>query len=287
MVVSLLPETSIEMRLMARTVAAFRAHGRMDMAFGGPVLPKASGMQVTKVLGARTTAVDNLLVRPGDGIGGKAMSLRRPVSVTSYLAAQGITHVYDHAVIPEALETVAVLPIMVDDTPRMLVYLCSRIQVPLGDRWFDSFTPLIQRVERDVLVDEEVRRRMARLQATSAAEATSPAVNTGELRAIAQELDDLGALIEDEQLKSKIDSVRTRFTAALAPTRKAPPVDLSPREIEVLRQVARGLSNNDISDALGLLPNTVKTYVKTAMRKLNATNRVHATVLAREAGLIP
>lgn len=103
---------------------------------------------------------------------------------------------------------------------------------------------------------------------------------------IARELDDLGALTDGVDLRAKLHSVRSRMDEALAPRRTTVAVDLSPREVEVLQQIARGPSNNDISEALGLLPNTVKTDVKTAMRKLDASNRGHATVLARNAGLV-
>jgi len=54
----------------------------------------------------------------------------------------------------------------------------------------------------------------------------------------------------------------------------------------VLQEVARGLSNGDIAETLGLLPNTVRSYFKTAMRKLHADNRVQAILIARQQGLI-
>jgi len=57
-------------------------------------------------------------------------------------------------------------------------------------------------------------------------------------------------------------------------------------EVEVLIQVSLGRSNREAAEELGLLPNTVKSYLKTAMRKLEAKNRVQAITAAREAGLI-
>ncbi len=63
-------------------------------------------------------------------------------------------------------------------------------------------------------------------------------------------------------------------------------VTLTVRETEVLRLAEAGLGNVAIADELGLLPNTVKAYMKWAMGKLDARNRVQATLLARRAGLL-
>jgi two-component system nitrate/nitrite response regulator NarL len=61
---------------------------------------------------------------------------------------------------------------------------------------------------------------------------------------------------------------------------------LTRREHEVVRLVATGLSNPEIADELGLTRNTVKTYLQTAMQKLDARNRVDAIGKAREARLL-
>jgi len=265
---------------LARTLAAFKAQGRMDMAFGGKVAKQATSFAITELCGARTASLANLVVRSGAGLGGKSLQLGRPVSVTSYHAAQGITHVYDHAVGQESLETVVALPVVVDSAPRMVVYLGSRTQVGLGDRWFDSFTPLIRRLERDIAVDDEVRRRLG-LLCPAPEEA---ALSRAELQDISRELADLAGQIEDEGLRAKLEAVRSRFVPARHSARTD--VQLAPREIDVLAQVALGRSNQEAADNLGLLPNTVKSYLKTAMRKLHAGNRVQAITAAREAGLI-
>jgi DNA-binding CsgD family transcriptional regulator len=265
---------------LARTLAAFKAQGRMDMAFGGKVGPQATSFAITELCGARTASLANLVVRSGAGLGGKSLVLGRPVSVTSYHAAQGITHDYDHAVRQESLETVVALPVAVDAAPRMVVYLGHRAQVALGDRWFDSFTPLIRRLERDLAVDDEVRRRLGLLCPTPD---ESP-LSRADLQDISRELAELAGEIEDETLRAKLEAVRSRFVPR--PRQSSPHVHLAPREIDVLAQVALGHSNQEAADNLGLLPNTVKSYLKTAMRKLHAGNRVQAISAAREAGLI-
>jgi DNA-binding NarL/FixJ family response regulator len=62
-------------------------------------------------------------------------------------------------------------------------------------------------------------------------------------------------------------------------------VRLTPRQSEVLVQLTFGLSNKQIARSLGLLESTVKVHVKTILKKLPASNRTHAAMLALEMGI--
>lgn len=118
-------------------------------------------------------------------------------------------------------------------------------------------------------------------------------------KAIAQKALDLGAigfLPKTMGAKSLINAVR--FMAAgdvyapvkfmtddsneeLNPLAKG----LSARELQVLGGLCQGLANKEIARDLELQEVTIKLHVKTLCRKLNAKNRTHAAMMAKEAGL--
>jgi DNA-binding NarL/FixJ family response regulator len=77
--------------------------------------------------------------------------------------------------------------------------------------------------------------------------------------------------------------------ARIGAARRARPTELdelTPRELEVLRLLARGMSNAEIASELFLSDTTVKTHVTHVLGKLRLRDRVQAVVLAYESGLV-
>lgn len=77
-----------------------------------------------------------------------------------------------------------------------------------------------------------------------------------------------------------------RFAAAPRPGANGRLQHLTERELEVLRLIAQGLSNEEIAAQLFLSPGTVKTHVGRILAKCRLRDRVQAVVLAYETGLV-
>jgi DNA-binding NarL/FixJ family response regulator len=118
-----------------------------------------------------------------------------------------------------------------------------------------------------------------------------------------------GFLLKDTGARNLIDAIRIvhsgdavvapsvtrrlldRFTATTGPVRPAggqavPGVPLTAREVEVLREIALGLSNAEIAQRMFLSEATVRTHVSHILGKLGLRDRVQAVVYAYEMRLV-
>ena len=103
-----------------------------------------------------------------------------------------------------------------------------------------------------------------------------------------------GYLVKDMTASDVVAAVRTaasgkRVIPPAVAGRLAeftPRVDLTPREVEVLRLAAKGLRNRDIARVLGRTEETVKVHLKHIMAKLDVEDRTEAVTLALQRGII-
>ena len=90
------------------------------------------------------------------------------------------------------------------------------------------------------------------------------------------------ALLAPALVRRLLDDLLARRTPTPLPGMEL----LTPREEEVLRLVARGLSNAEIAERLVLGEGTVKTHVAHVLAKLGVRDRVQAVVAAYDSGLV-
>jgi DNA-binding NarL/FixJ family response regulator len=91
------------------------------------------------------------------------------------------------------------------------------------------------------------------------------------------------ALLSPTIMRKLIESYTRRPPGSRYPAELA---ELTPRELEVMRLLARGLSNADIANELVVGDATVKTHVARIFSKLDLHDRAQALVLAYETGLV-
>ncbi|WP_090946843.1 response regulator transcription factor [Nonomuraea jiangxiensis] len=105
-------------------------------------------------------------------------------------------------------------------------------------------------------------------------------------RAPARELVEAVRLVHAREAVLFPDALRRIASPHHGTARPRVPVELTPRELDVLRHIALGRNNAEIAAALHVTRETVKTHVGNILDKLGARDRTQAAVLAYELGLI-
>lgn len=271
-------------------LAVIRDATGVPLAFGGVV---AEGRQVrlAAFTGHTTGALRGVALDFGRGLGGKVAVLRRPIAVHDYLGTARISHDYDSVIAAEGLRAMVAAPVIVNRTTRAVLYGAIREPLPLGDPAIRAVTDAARVLEQELALEEGIARRSAWLEERARdprARREGADAEWETVRSAYAELRLLTHDVEDEELRTRISSICERFaavstgepTAAQAPT-------LSPRELDVLACVAVGHRNAEIAADLGLALETVKSHLRSAMRKLQCGSRLQAVVTARRHGLLP
>jgi DNA-binding NarL/FixJ family response regulator len=103
----------------------------------------------------------------------------------------------------------------------------------------------------------------------------------GRIAALLEEADRLATAAGMRALRSRIRAI------GAAPTRSAPPDQLSAREVQILQLVSRGLSNRQIGLELFISEHTAANHIRSILRKTGCTNRTEAASYAHRHALVP
>ncbi|MFI0776931.1 response regulator transcription factor [Streptomyces sp. NPDC021212] len=266
-----------------------RRRGGLPVAFGG-LFSGAQQFRISELTGTTTDSLRGLAVAAGNGLGGKVLSVSRPISVIDYPVSRAISHEYDGAVGTEGLRSVMAVPVVVRGRVRGVLYGALRQPLILGDRALSAAVEAARELERSLDTQDEARRLMTVAERPVPEAEPDPAI-WEEVRQAHADLRTLAHRVDDPRLREEILTACGRLARASSGDGSAPAsrggVRLSPREVDVLACVASGATNSTAADRLGLRPETVKSYLRSCMRKLGAHTRLHAVVEARRAGLLP
>ncbi|MFD4604552.1 response regulator transcription factor [Streptomyces sp. NPDC058464] len=254
----------------------------LPIAFGGLVEAGRTQVRISELTGTNTASLRSLAVTSGNGLGGKAVALARPCAVVDYSASLQISHEYDIPVAAEGLRSVLAVPVVVRRRVRGVLYGALRTAQPLGDRTLGAAVAAARDVEQALVVQDEARGLLAAARPAPAV-VPDPGAAWEQVREAHAALRALAPRITDPRLRAELLAACGLLTTPAA----AAEAVLAPRELDVLTWVAAGATNAAVAERLGLRPETVKGYLRSAMRKLGAHTRGEAVSAARRTGLLP
>ncbi|MFG3019969.1 response regulator transcription factor [Streptomyces sp. NPDC048254] len=263
-------------------LARLRRATGLPIAFGGLVDADRPQVRISELTGTNTAALRSLAVTSGNGLGGRAVMLARPCAVTDYSVSRQISHEYDIPVAAEGIRSVLAVPVVVRRRVRGVLYGALRTAQPLGDRTLGAAVAAARDVEQALVVRDEARGLLAAARPEPAA-VPDPGGAWEQVREAHAALRALAPRISDPELRAELLAA----CGLLSTPVPAAEGTLAPRELDVLAWVAAGATNAAVAERLGLRPETVKGYLRSAMRKLGAHTRGEAVSAARRTGLLP
>ncbi|MEU3828510.1 GAF domain-containing protein [Streptomyces sp. SID486] len=272
---------AVEAVEIGAALARLRRATGLPVAFGGLLESGRPQIRISELSGTTTAALRSLAVTSGNGLGGKAVALARPCAVPDYPRSRQISHEYDVPVAAEGIHAVLAVPVVVRHRVRGVLYGALRSARPLGDRTLGAAVAVARDLEQTLVVRDEARELLAAARPDGAAPARGAAWE--QVREAHAALRALAPRITDPRLRGELLAACGLLTA---PPRDGG-VTLAPRELDVLSWVAAGATNARVAARLGIGPETVKGYLRSAMRKLGAHTRGEAVTAARGAGLLP
>ncbi|MFF4775750.1 LuxR C-terminal-related transcriptional regulator [Microtetraspora fusca] len=277
-----------EREALHTALARMRRMTGLPVAFGGAVSAARRDVRLMEFTGTLTGALRGLVIGAGNGLGGRVLVTGRPGSVDDYTTDVRISHEYDKPVIAEGMRAIAAVPVTIDGSVFGVLYGGTRESLSLSTRVLDAMTQVALRMGIELTVRREVERRMVELETAAiirAAREAPTAPEWEEVRQVHAQLRSIAQEIADPALRLRLQDACDRLARSNGgPLRENP---LSPRELDVLALVAMGCGNAETGRRLGILPETVKSYLRTIMRKLGTHSRMETVIVARRSGFMP
>ena len=233
-----------------------------------------SRIQITQWIGLRTPALQNLTLAEGAGVGGRVVSTRRAVGIADYTRASVISHEYDQQIQDEGLHSIVAVPVIVQREIRGVLYVGVHSPVRLGDKVIEEVAMTARTLEQELAVNMALR----------SSGGPEGAGATEQVRATHSKLRMLTNRVEDEALRKELEQLCEQL---VSPVTVKQTTKLSARELDVLACVALGHTNVEAAAEMGIGAETVKSYLRSVMRKLGAHTRYEAVNAARRIGALP
>ncbi|MEJ4099017.1 acetate metabolism transcriptional regulator RamA [Corynebacterium mastitidis] len=241
-------------------------------------------LQITHWVGLRTPALHNLIIEPGVGVGGRVVTTRRPVGVSDYARASLISHEKDQVIQDEGLYSLVAVPVIVHREIRGVLYVGVHSPVRLGDKVIEEVTMTARTLEQDFAVNEAMRTAAFAKAGSLKVGRGGNAAEWEQLRSTHSRLRMLANRISEDDVRRELELVCDEMISP-APVKQS--TKLSARELDVLSCVALGHTNVEAAEEMGIGPETVKSYLRSVMRKLGAHTRYEAVNAARRIGALP
>ncbi|APT89489.1 LuxR family transcriptional regulator [Corynebacterium frankenforstense DSM 45800] len=240
-------------------------------------------LQITQWLGLRTPALHNLVIPPGVGVGGRVVASRRPVGVSDYARATIISHENDKIIQDEGLYSLVAVPVIVRREIRGCLYVGVHSPVRLGDKVIEEVTMTARTLEQDLAINSAMR-TAAGVKSGGKAGRVMNGAEWEQIRSTHSKLRMLTNRITDEALRRELEVLCDQM---VSPVHVKQTTKLSARELDVLSCVALGHTNVEAAEEMGIGAETVKSYLRSVMRKLGAHTRYEAVNAARRIGALP
>ncbi|CAB1021234.1 LuxR family transcriptional regulator [Corynebacterium diphtheriae] len=266
-----------------------QALASLKNATGIPVTMYASVQSDSRLLidqwvGLRTPALQNLIIDNGVGVGGRVLKTRRPVGVSDYTRANVISHDLDPVIQDEGLHSIVAVPVIVQREVRGVLYVGVHSPVRLGDKVIEEVTMTARVLEQELAINSASRRSDNPRGGVAKQGRMMNGAEWEQIRSTHSKLRMLANRIEQEELRQELEELCDQM---VAPVHVKQTTKLSARELDVLSCVALGHTNVEAAEEMGIGAETVKSYLRSVMRKLGAHTRYEAVNAARRIGALP